>query len=126
MSVFIPAAAHPKSAQILCLAFGVTFHDCWIPARRTQYCVPVVQELCYGLKLAPAEVYDVAWIFRNWLGDFSGMNIPKAYLPKERPVMSAGAVASESDAAAMQDVLEAHMRQCERCGVATVFWGLFA
>jgi hypothetical protein len=116
LAVFIPSGvAGPKSAQTLCLAFGVCFRDCWIPARRTQYCVPVVLELCEGIDLPSADVFNIAWVFRSWLDDYSGMHIPEAYLPRTKPEMSTTAVTAHSEAMTMVEILKKHMRECARC-----------
>ena len=115
VQVFVPGQAHPKSAQHLSLAFGVVFRDCWLPARSTQFSMPVIQELCRAISLVPADVFKVAWVFRSWLGDFSGMGIPRTYLPVQPPVMSVRAACSASGADAMIEVLERHMEELERC-----------
>lgn len=115
VKAFIPTRAHPKSAQYLCLAFGVCFRDCWTPACRAQYCVPVVLELCAALELNSAEVFNMGWVFRSWLGDFPGMNVPEAYRPTEPPVMSAAATSSDSDVDKMIDILSRHIDECARC-----------
>lgn len=117
VKVFIPRQAHPKSAHHLSLAFGGAFRGCWLPAARAQYSVPVVEELCAAAFPGRTDVWKTAWVYRNWLGNYShseGANVPEAHRPAEPPVASAEAVCCAGDARKLVDVLLMHMEELAR------------